>query len=407
MKMHLTVISVLVITLMTLACSSKKKENSSAKPTDKCNKPLQLQEDSASSETNRSETLSENADQPSNESNANGQNNGTLPSDSSSDPSSSTNTSYDPDCPPTTPISGGSENGFGTPNENDDNQSEELSPPTEGSQKKWTSGDGLLACEEQGLSWMAVVNQGPAECGPKLADFCCTKQNVLTLFSSYGAQLTNAIESKENSGKKLYHCSQENGSTQLHFAKANDQGGADYGKITIPSIATNPPGRTDCQQITMADLGFSEPDSSDSGSQSGDESTSNNSIPLTNSGILKWLKDKNYSDWHVIDRLENSAHHGPIKKYFNKTLETSLRDGNTRHPVGSAVIREVYKSDKQTLDGYGALIKIKDGTDASSWQFYEISGAPDFNDAPINKAGQNSCASCHQAGTDYIRETNF
>ena len=66
----------------------------------------------------------------------------------------------------------------------------------------------------------------------------------------------------------------------------------------------------------------------------------------------------------------------------------------------SIVVKEIYKSDRTTLNGYALDAKIVDADGGDSWVFFE-GLAPNFDN--VYGIGSGSCTPCHEAGTDFLR----
>jgi len=118
--------------------------------------------------------------------------------------------------------------------------------------------------------------------------------------------------------------------------------------------------------------------------------------------IKEFVLGNEYGDWEAtgIRAATLNSPHGPARIFFNATLVDSIEAGHSSHPKGSIVVKEVYEADMATLMGYALDVKIRNGSGANTWLFYE-GLAPKYDE--VREIGSDACAGCHSAGTDYLR----
>jgi hypothetical protein len=117
-------------------------------------------------------------------------------------------------------------------------------------------------------------------------------------------------------------------------------------------------------------------------------------------GLIAFAQSGAYLCWTAEPAVHPSA--GPhastgVRTFFNDKLTASLAAGNTTHPKGSIVIKELY--DSSGIMGYATDLKISDGTGAGTWLFSELF-LPSGNG--YYGVANGTCTGCHQGGTDYV-----
>lgn len=120
--------------------------------------------------------------------------------------------------------------------------------------------------------------------------------------------------------------------------------------------------------------------------------------------IKEFLLANTYSTWTATEIKEKSLNspHGTVRTFFNETIEASIQADAEVHPEGSITVKELYESDSETLKGYAADIKIKEGAGGDTWLFFE-GFLPDLDHEYA--IGPSGCTGCHSSGTDFVRES--
>lgn len=122
--------------------------------------------------------------------------------------------------------------------------------------------------------------------------------------------------------------------------------------------------------------------------------------------LVSYLKDLTYRSWavhHESPVSSSTAHRQWVKTYFNRTVATALKADEEVMPVGSALVKEMYDTDRTTLRGQAVMIKVSADRGNESWLYFE-GDLPSYAGAAYG-AGHSSCASCHRVGTDYVRSS--
>lgn len=125
-------------------------------------------------------------------------------------------------------------------------------------------------------------------------------------------------------------------------------------------------------------------------------------LDTSEAGITAFVREGRYKDWLAEPGIhETRAPHGSkVRVFFNDTVVQSLRAGNTTHPVGSILVKELYEGDGKTLRGHALDVKISEGPGKDTWLFYEGFG-PEYASNYYGR-GHPACHGCHASGSDYV-----
>jgi len=138
-------------------------------------------------------------------------------------------------------------------------------------------------------------------------------------------------------------------------------------------------------------------DTAGDGDGDGDETPSASQVPPTNGAELRpWLAAESYLEWDSESAIHPSTgpHFGDVLTYLNDAAIASLEAGNTVHPVGTALVKELYGRN-DTLGGYAVMVKVAEGEGGDTWYWYE-----DFNGSVFaDEVGDRTCTGCHGGST--------
>lgn len=118
-------------------------------------------------------------------------------------------------------------------------------------------------------------------------------------------------------------------------------------------------------------------------------------------GLTAFVKSGAYKGWKAEPTVHDSGgpHGGKVRSYVNDVLYASLKAGNTQHPKGSIVVKELYGSSASEVTGHA--VDLKDEA-TGEWIFYE-GFAPSYDSPFYFRGTSNFCASCHKGGNnDYV-----
>lgn len=176
-----------------------------------------------------------------------------------------------------------------------------------------------------------------------------------------------------------------------------DQGAADMSDDMTP-IVTEPdmdPGMDMADMDPAMDMGEMPVDMNGVGEEE--------QPPIGHDAISMYLQEKRYSNFAVEPSIHQSSgpHGGRVLTFVNAPLERSLRDGDATHPVGSASIKELYRSSDE-VQGWAVSIKVADEGTAQDWYWYYLLSTASGAAASADGRGVPLCANCHSGGTDYL-----
>ena len=124
-------------------------------------------------------------------------------------------------------------------------------------------------------------------------------------------------------------------------------------------------------------------------------------VPIEKTKLFSYLKAGKYKKF----KSEGSIHpsrgpHEDVKVFVNPTLEESMKNGNSEHPVGSASVKEMYKNGKAF--GWAVMVKTDKGKGGDGWYWYEVTSTTDSSKIYAEGNGSTSCVGCHSPGVDYV-----
>ncbi|MDX2018807.1 MAG: hypothetical protein SF187_01095 [Deltaproteobacteria bacterium] len=114
-------------------------------------------------------------------------------------------------------------------------------------------------------------------------------------------------------------------------------------------------------------------------------------LPPTNRKALEaWIEKGFYKAWKCESSVMKARPNGAHGR--NRVCSNALASANAGGPyaVGAASIKEIYSGDKISV--YAASVKVKEGTAANTWYWYEGS---------IEGIGISACAGCHAQSAQY------
>lgn len=137
-----------------------------------------------------------------------------------------------------------------------------------------------------------------------------------------------------------------------------------------------------------------------------DASVSTEMVPSEETALNEFLVASGYTGFAAEAAVHDSTGpHGKVRTFYNDLLAGSLQAANTEHPVGAAVVKELYDSAGTELSGWAAMVKTGSGTAEGSWYFYEVLSIVPGTEPVATGQGVAQCAGCHGSGTDYIVST--
>jgi hypothetical protein len=288
----------------------------------------------------------------------------------------------------------------------------------------WNNNTTLESCNEQGKSWIAVVNKGPSQCGDALAAFCCTVDEAKRQFPLYATQLQQQFDIFAGHQNKLYNCSvNAAGATTFHFG-SYDASGMHYEFVSTPAGTAAQGGASTgaCPAVTSADLGIPAGGvSTGTGTATGTGTgTDTSSIPspigpllsTAKADLVAYLEEGSYRaapEWKHDAAPKATTDHGKMRVHMSQKLAETMTTFVDHHEAGSVAIGELFGDDEVTSAGFVVLGKATDGLGKDTWFFYEIKGAAGALPAEPSAYALGSpaaCVTCHEASAkDFILGT--
>lgn len=126
--------------------------------------------------------------------------------------------------------------------------------------------------------------------------------------------------------------------------------------------------------------------------------------PTEQTALDRWFWTGEHERWESWSQVGPTLGSGGARVFLSPPLVESLSNGNARHPVGAAAVRELYAEDFATLTGYSILVKQAEPSLAESWFCFERLEL-DTDEVEVARVGEPGCGGCHVQGVDFIRST--
>jgi len=92
----------------------------------------------------------------------------------------------------------------------------------------------------------------------------------------------------------------------------------------------------------------------------------------------------------------------PVRVFMDPLIDASLAAGNTSHPEGSSIVKEMYDGDGD-LQGWAVMVKTQeDSGGGAGWFWYEVTSTRSGDDPVAAGNGVPLCQGCHLAGKDFV-----
>lgn len=131
-------------------------------------------------------------------------------------------------------------------------------------------------------------------------------------------------------------------------------------------------------------------------------------IPTNLPELFKYLQDGSYRNFTAMEssRHPSNGPHTkvglPVRVFMDAKMDASLRAGNSSHPAGSGIVKEMYDADDQ-LQGWAVMVKTAaDSSEGKGWFWYEITSTTDGSRPVAAGNGIPLCSGCHVVGKDYV-----
>lgn len=131
-------------------------------------------------------------------------------------------------------------------------------------------------------------------------------------------------------------------------------------------------------------------------------------VPTEVSALFDYLKSGAY---RALGAQESALHPSrgphskfglPVRVFMDATVDASLAAGDTPHPPGSSIVKEMYDADGM-LEGWAVMVKTaRDSDGGNGWFWYETTDMEDRTNIVAAGNGVSLCAGCHAGGDDFV-----
>lgn len=92
----------------------------------------------------------------------------------------------------------------------------------------------------------------------------------------------------------------------------------------------------------------------------------------------------------------------PVRVFMDPRINASLAAGNTSHPLGSSIVKEMYDG-AGDLQGWAVMVKTsKDSANGKGWFWYEVTSTKSGSNPVAAGNGVQLCQGCHFIGKDFV-----
>jgi len=132
-------------------------------------------------------------------------------------------------------------------------------------------------------------------------------------------------------------------------------------------------------------------------------------VPTKINELIAYLKAGEYRNFPISDKetYKSRGPHAkfgrPVRVFFDTAIAESLAAKNMSHPAGSSLVKEMYRKDGTTLEGWAVMTKTQDESAKGKGWFWSEMLLTDA-DPKIVAAGNGVrlCVGCHTRGKDYV-----
>ena len=137
----------------------------------------------------------------------------------------------------------------------------------------------------------------------------------------------------------------------------------------------------------------------------------NSAVPTDKAELFSYLTSGAYTDFaaQVAGQHPTRGPHTdlgwPVRVFLDPIIAASLEAGNTSHPAGSSLVKEMYNGDGD-LQGWAAMVKTSDDSaNGKGWFWYEITSTTSGSDPVAIGNGVQLRQGCHFIGKDFLLTT--
>lgn len=141
------------------------------------------------------------------------------------------------------------------------------------------------------------------------------------------------------------------------------------------------------------------------GSGAGAGGGAGDEVPATQEALFAYLQSGAYKSFPQESKIHPSTgpHGGNVRTYLNAPLFASFQAGNSSHPKGSAVVKELYGSGSEVTGWAVAVKTAEESQGGAGWYWYEVFSTTSGSNPVAAAQGPNFCSNCHgNGGVDYV-----
>jgi len=131
-------------------------------------------------------------------------------------------------------------------------------------------------------------------------------------------------------------------------------------------------------------------------------------VPTDLEDLFRYLKNGSYKSFAAKESGQHPTRGPhtnvgwPVRVFMDPLINASLVAGNTSHPVGSSIVKEMYDGDGD-LQGWAVMVKTQaDSAGGKGWFWYEVTSTRSGSDPVAAGNGVQLCQGCHFIGKDFV-----
>jgi hypothetical protein len=131
-------------------------------------------------------------------------------------------------------------------------------------------------------------------------------------------------------------------------------------------------------------------------------------VPTDLGNLFRYLQEGSYKSFAAqeSDKHPSAGPHTkvgwPVRVFMDPLINASLAAGNTSHPQGSSIVKEMYDGDGD-LQGWAVMVKTsEDSAGGKGWFWYEVTSTKSGSDPVAAGNGVQLCQGCHFIGKDFV-----
>jgi hypothetical protein len=131
-------------------------------------------------------------------------------------------------------------------------------------------------------------------------------------------------------------------------------------------------------------------------------------VPIDDVKLHEWLRTGAYKKF-AAQESENHPSAGPhtkyglpVRVYLDSKINASLKAGNSEHPAGSSIVKEMFNANNE-LEGWAVMVKTQAKSEGGKgWYWYEATSTVPGTKAFASGNGVPLCFGCHGGGKDFV-----